>query len=250
MSGRLAGKVAVVTGGSSGIGLATAERFAAEGAKVFLTGRRREELDAAVKQVGHGAVGVQGDVSLLGDLDRLYATVKAQAGRIDVLFANAGGGAFASLVEVSEAQFDREFGVNVKGALFTVQKALPLMSQGGSVILNGSIAGSKGMEAFGVYSATKAAVRSLARSFTTDLKGRGIRVNVVSPGPIDTPAIKALTGTPGGYEQFVAGMSAAVPLGRVGHPDEVAKAVLFLATEESSFVTGIELFVDGGMAQV
>ena len=250
MSGKLVGKVAVVTGGTSGIGLATAERFAAEGAKVFLTGRRPAELDAAVKRVGHGAVGVQGDVSMLADLDRLYATVKQQAGKVDVLFANAGGGAFASLADVTEAQFDKEFGINVKGVLFTVQKALPLMPDGAAVVLNGSIAGSKGMGTFGVYCATKAAVRSLARTFAADLKARRIRFNVVSPGPIETPAIEALTGSRENAAAMFEQMAAGIPLGRAGQPDEVAKAVLFLASDDASYVNGVELFVDGGMVAV
>jgi NAD(P)-dependent dehydrogenase (short-subunit alcohol dehydrogenase family) len=250
MSGRLAGKVAVVTGGSSGIGLATAERFAAEGARVFLTGRRPEELAAAVTRVGHGAVGVRGDVSVLADLDRLYALVKEQAGRVDVLFANAGGGEFAPLGEITEAHYDKTFGTNVKGLLFTVQKALPLMPDGASIVLNASIVSIKGMPAFSVYSATKAAVRSFARSWTTDLKARRIRVNVVSPGPIDTPAIDGLAADEAGAKAFKAGMAAQVPLGRIGTPDEIAKAALFLASDDSSFVAGVELFVDGGMAQV
>ena len=247
---RLAGKVAVVTGGNSGIGLATAARFAAEGAKVFLTGRRKEELDAAVKQIGHGAVGVQGDVAKLPDLDRLYATVKAQAGRVDVLFANAGIGEFAPIGQVTEEHFDRAFGVNVKGLLFTVQKALPLMPDGAAVILNASIVSVKGIPAFGVYSATKAAVRSFARTWANDLKDRKIRVNAVSPGPIETPAIDRLAG---GKEQgrgFLSEMAKTVPLGRVGQPDEIAKAVVFLASDDASYVNGVELFVDGGMVQV
>jgi len=247
---RLAGKVAVVTGGNSGIGLATAERFAAEGAKVFVTGRRKEELDAAVKQIGHGAVGVQGDVSNLADLDRLYATVKAQAGRVDVLFANAGVGEFAPIGQVTEAHFDRVFGINVKGLLFTVQKALPLMPDGAAVILNASIVSIKGMPAFGVYSATKAAVRSFARTWANELKDRKIRVNAVSPGPIETPAIDRLAGGKEQGQGFLTEMAKTVPLGRVGQPDEIAKAVVFLASDDASFVTGAELFVDGGIAQV
>src|SRR3954453_20132573 len=247
---RLAGKVAVVTGGNSGIGLATAARFAAEGAKVFLTGRRKEELDAAVKQIGHGAVGVQGDVAKLPDLDRLYATVKAQAGRVDVLFANAGVGEFAPIGQVTEAHFDRVFGINVKGLLFTVQKALPLMPDGAAVILNASIVSIKGMPAFGVYSATKAAVRSFARTWTTDLKDRHIRVNALSPGPIDTPAADGLAKTDEERRQMKETLRAQVPLGRIGDPDETAKAAVFLASDDSSFITGIELYVDGGMAQV
>lgn len=250
MSKKLEGKVAVVTGGNSGIGLATAKRFAAEGAEVVVTGRRQPELDAAVQEIGHGAVGVRGDVSDLADLDRVYAVVKEKYGRVDVLFANAGGGEFVPLGEITEAHFDRTFAVNVKGVLFTVQKALPLMPDGSSVILNASIVSIKGMPAFSVYSATKAAVRSFARSWTTDLKARKIRVNAVSPGPIETPAIDAIAGSAEGAKEFKAGMAAQVPLGRMGDPDEIAKAAVFLASDDSSYVAGVELFVDGGMAQV
>ena len=246
--GKLDGKIALVTGGNSGIGLATAKRFAAEGAKVYITGRRQDALDKAVAEIGEGTIGVQGDVSNLADLDRLYAQIEREQGRLDVLFANAGGGAFASLSEVSEAQFDREFGINVKGLLFTVQKALPLMKAGGTVVLNASIVSMKGMATFGVYSATKAAVRSLARTFTAELKDSGIRVNVVSPGPIDTPGVDGLA--PGNEAALKATLASGVPLGRVGEPDEIAKAVVFLASDDSSFVAGVELFVDGGYAQV
>ena len=250
MSNKLAGKVAVVTGGSSGIGLATAQRFAAEGAHVVITGRRQAELDAAVKSIGHGVLAIRGDVSNLADLDRLYDTVKQKHGRIDVLFANAGGGEFAPLGSITEEHFDKTFNINVKGLLFTVQKALPLFRDGGSIILNASIVSIKGMPAFSVYSATKAAVRSFARSWTMDLKDRKIRVNAVSPGPIDTPILDGLGKTEEERQQFKAGMAAAVPMGRIGRPEELANAALFLASDESSFVTGIELFVDGGMAQV
>jgi NAD(P)-dependent dehydrogenase (short-subunit alcohol dehydrogenase family) len=250
MAGKLDGKVAVVTGGNSGIGLATARRFAAEGAKVVITGRRQAELDRAVAEVGHGAIGVQGDVSQPADLDRLYDTVKEAHGRVDVLFANAGGGKFAPLGEITEEHFDREFGINVKGLLFTVQKALPLFTDGGSIILNASIVSIKGMPAFSVYSATKAAVRSFARTWTVDLKDRKIRVNALSPGPIDTPGADGLAGTKEEAEQLKAGLAAQVPLGRMGDPDEIAKVAVFLASDDSSFVTGVELFVDGGMAQV
>jgi NAD(P)-dependent dehydrogenase (short-subunit alcohol dehydrogenase family) len=248
--GKLEGKVAVVTGGTSGIGLATAQRFVAEGAYVFITGRRQSELDAAVKQIGKNVTGVQGDVSNLADLDRLYATVKQQKGRIDILFANAGGGEFAALGTITEAHFDKTFAINVKGLLFTVQKALPLFQDGGSIILNASIAGSKGMPAFSVYSATKAAVRSFARSWTVDLKDREIRVNAVSPGPIDTPILNTLVQTEKEAEQLKTGLASGVPMGRMGKPDEIAKAVAFLASDDSSYVTGTELFVDGGMAQI
>ena len=244
--GKLDGKVAVVTGGNSGIGLATARRFALEGAHVFITGRRKAELDAAVQALGPRATGVQGDVAVLADLDRLYAVVKEQQGRVDVLFANAGGGEFVPLREITEAHFDKTFNSNVKGLLFTVQKALPLLTDGASIILNASITSSKGTPAFSVYSATKAAVRSFARSFTVDLKDRHIRVNALSPGPIDTPGLSGLDET----DQMKNALVAAVPMGRLGSPDEIAKAAVFLASDDSSYVTGIELFVDGGMAQI
>ena len=247
---RLEGKVAVVTGGNSGIGLATARRFAAEGAHVFITGRRQAELDAAVKQIGNQATGIQGDVGSLRDLDRLYAEVKRQQGRIDILFANAGSAELAPLGAITEEHFDKTFGVNVKGLLFTVQKALPLFRDGGSIILNASITASKGMEAFSVYSATKAAVRSFARCWTVDLKNRRIRVNAISPGPIDTPGYKNLGLTEEQMEEFKKNVVTTVPMGRMGDPDEIAKAALFLASDDSSCVTGIELFVDGGMAQI
>jgi len=244
--GKLDGKVAVVTEGNSGIGLATARRFALEGAHVFSTGRRKAELDAAVKALGPRVTGVQGDVAVLADHDRLYALVKAQQGRVDVLFANAGGGQLVPLGEITEAHFDKTFNSNVKGLLFTVQKALPLLTDGASIILNASITSSKGTPAFSVSSATKAAVRSLARSFTMDLKDRHIRVNALSPGPIDTPGLSGLDET----DQMKKALVAAVPMGRLGSPDEIAKAAVFLASDDSSYVTGIELFVDGGMAQI
>ena len=250
---RLDGKIAVITGGSSGIGLATAQRFVDEGAYVFITGRRQSELDAAVRQIGKNNVtGVQGDVSNLEDLDQLYATVKQQKGRIDVLFANAGIGEFAPLGEISEAHFDKTFDINVKGLLFTVQKALPLFQDdgGSSIILNASIAASKGVEALSVYNATKAAIRSFARTWTVDLKHRKIRVNAISPGPIDTPGVNGLAQTKEQIEQIKTSLMASVPMGRMGNPDEVAKAASFLASDDSSYVTGIELFVDGGMAQI
>jgi NAD(P)-dependent dehydrogenase (short-subunit alcohol dehydrogenase family) len=247
---KLEGKVAVITGGSSGIGLATAQQFASEGAHVFITGRRQTELDAAVKQIGENATAIQGDVSNLEDLDRLYATVKQKQGRIDILFANAGGGEFAPLGSITEEHFDKLFNGNVKGLLFTVQKALPLLQDGGSIILNASIAGSKGIEGFSVYSATKAAVRSFARSWTNDLKQRRIRVNAISPGPIETPIFNKLGLTEVQVDQFKTGVVSAVPMGRAGQPDEIAKAALFLASDDSSYVTGIELVVDGGMAQI
>ncbi len=248
--GKLDGKVAVITGGTSGIGLATAKRFAAEGAKVVVTGRRQAELDAAVKDIGGNAVGFRGDVAKLADLDRLYATVKEQHGRVDILFANAGGAEFAPLGQITEEHFDKAFNINVKGLLFSVQKALPLIPDGGSIILNASIVSIKGMEAFSVYSATKAAVRSFARTWTADLKARKIRVNAISPGPIETPALEGLGATPEQTREIKAGMAASVPLGRLGQPDEIARAAVFLASDDASYVTGVELFVDGGMAQV
>jgi NAD(P)-dependent dehydrogenase (short-subunit alcohol dehydrogenase family) len=244
------GKIAVITGGNSGIGLATAQRLANEGAYVFITGRRQSELDAAVKQIGKNVTAVQGDVANLADLDRLYAAVKQQKGHIDILFANAGLGDFAPLGSITEAHYDKTFDVNVKGVLFTVQKALPLLVNGASVILNASIVSIKGMPAFSVYSATKAALRSFARSWTVDLKDRKIRVNVVSPGPIETPAIDRLGQTVGDTAQLKAGLISGVPMGRMGTSDEIAKAVSFLASDDASFITGIELFVDGGMAQI
>ena len=250
---RLDGKIAVITGGSSGIGLATAQRFVDEGAYVFITGRRQSELDAAVRQIDKNNVtGVQGDVSNLEDLDQLYATVKQQKGRIDVLFANAGIGEFAPLGEISEAHFDKTFDINVKGLLFTVQKALPLFQDdgGSSIILNASIAASKGVEALSVYNATKAAIRSFARTWTVELKHRKIRVNAISPGSIDTPGVNGLAQTKEQIEQIKTSLMASVPMGRMGNPDEVAKAASFLASDDSSYVTGIELFVDGGMAQI
>jgi NAD(P)-dependent dehydrogenase (short-subunit alcohol dehydrogenase family) len=244
------GKVAVITGGNSGIGLATAQRLVSEGAYVFITGRRQTELNAAVKLIGKNVTAVQGDVANLIDLDRLYATVKQQKGRVDILFANAGGGEFAPLGSITEAHYDKTFNANVKGLLFTVQKALPLFTNGGSIILNASIVSIKGTPALSVYSATKAAVRSFARTWTLDLKDRRIRVNAVSPGPIDTPGVDGLAKTPRELAQFKAAMISAVPMGRMGTSDEIAKAVSFLASDDASFITGIELFIDGGMAQV
>ena len=246
----LTGKVAVVTGGNSGIGLATAQRLTAEGARVFVTGRRQAELDAAVNQIGHGAVGVQGDVSVLADLDRLYATVRQQAGRVDVLFANAGAGEFATLEQLTEDHFDRIFAINVKGLVFTVQKALPLMPDGAAVVLNASVVSVKGIPAFGVYNATKAAVRSFARTWANELGPRKIRVNVVSPGPIETPAIEKLTGSKENATAMFDQMAKGIPLGRPGQPDEIAKAVVFLASDDASYVNGVELYVDGGMVAV
>jgi NAD(P)-dependent dehydrogenase (short-subunit alcohol dehydrogenase family) len=251
---RLKGKIAVITGGNSGIGLATVHRFVQEGAYVFIVGRRQSELDAAVQEVGKNVIGVQCDVSNLEDLDRLYNTVKQQKGRIDILFANAGIAESASLESISESHFDKIFNVNVKGLLFTVQKALPLFQDigGGSIILTASVGGSKGFDGLSVYNATKAAVRSFARSWTIDLKQRKIRVNVVSPGPIATPMLSSagMELSEEQVEQFKTSIINAVPLGRMGNPDEVAKAVSFLASDDSSYIAGIELFVDGGMAQI
>lgn len=249
-SQKLAGKIALVTGGNSGIGLATAKRFVAEGAFVFITGRRQAELDAAVQELGSSAVGIQSDVSNLADLDRVAATIKEQKGRIDVLFANAGIAEFLPIEAVTEAHYDQQFDINVKGTVFTVQKALPLLPDGAAIIVMASIVGSKGTAGSSIYSATKAAIRSLARTWTTDLKARRIRVNAISPGPIETPGLNNLAGTPEQLAQFKAQMVSTVPLERLGEADEIAKAVVFLAADDSSYVTGIELFVDGGMAQV
>jgi NAD(P)-dependent dehydrogenase (short-subunit alcohol dehydrogenase family) len=249
--GKLEGKVAVITGGSSGIGLATAEHFVAEGAYVFITGRRPGELQAAVKQIGKSVTGVQGDVSNLADIDRLYETVKREKGRVDVLFANAGiVSPRAPVGEIAEEDFDRTFNINVKGLLFTVQKALPIFANGGSILLNASVVASKGFPANSVYSATKAAVRSFARTWTMDLKDRKIRVNAISPGPIDTPIFSTNGRTEEQAQEVKAAFSAGVPMGRLGLADEIAKAAVFLASDDSSFVTGTELFVDGGVAQV
>jgi NAD(P)-dependent dehydrogenase (short-subunit alcohol dehydrogenase family) len=251
MARRLTGKIAVVTGGTSGIGFASAKRFAAEGAHVFITGRRQDELDKAVAAIGGTAIGVQADSAKMADLDRLYARVKADAGRIDVLFANAGGGSNLPLGSITEEQYDDTFGRNVKGVLFTVQKALPLLADGASVILTGSTASVVAMPAFSVYGASKAALRSFARHWTLDLKARRIRVNVLSPGPTKTPGLLGLAGDDRAAQQgMLEQMASELPLGRVADPDEIASAALFLASDDSSFVTGTELFADGGQAQV
>ena len=247
---KLSGKIALVTGGSSGIGLATAKRFVSEGAYVFITGRRQPELDAAVKLIGSDVTGIRGDVSNLADLDRVYAAIKSEKGRLDILFANAGGGGLAPLGQITEEHFDKTFNTNVRGLLFTVQKALPLMPPGSSIILNASTTSIKGTPAFSVYSATKAAVRSFARNWTLDLKEHKIRVNAVSPGVVPTPGYDLMGLTKEQVQGFVDFMVTTIPLGRVGVPDEIAKAVVFLASDDSSFVNGIELFVDGGMAQI
>jgi NAD(P)-dependent dehydrogenase (short-subunit alcohol dehydrogenase family) len=250
MSGKLEGKVALVTGGNSGIGLATAKRFVAEGAYVFITGRRPAELDAVEKEIGSKVTGIQGDVAKLADLDRLFAQIKREKGRLDIVFANAGIAELAPVGEITEEQFDRMFDINVKGLLFTVQKALPLIPDGGSIILNASIVGSKGNAASSVYSATKAAVRSFARTWTVDLKERKIRVNALSPGPINTPAYDRIAQSGPAGKQMLDSIVSRVPMGRFGIPDEIAKAAVFLASDDSSFVTGTELFVDGGAAQI
>lgn len=250
MGNKLEGKIAVITGGNSGIGLATAKRFVSEGAYVFISGRRQKELDSAVSEIGKNVIGIQGDVSNLADLDRLYDVVKDQKGHLDILFANAGIAQFAPLGEISEEHFDKIFGINVKGLLFTVQKALPIFQDNGSIILNASIGSSKGFEESSVYSATKAAVRSFARTWTADLKRRKIRVNAISPGPINTPIFSNLLQNEEQSEQFKKNIVNTVPMGRMGSPDEIAKVVSFLASNDSSYITGIELFIDGGLAQI
>ena len=247
---KLEGKIALITGGNSGIGLATAKQFVNEGAYVFITGRREAELAAAVKEIGRNVTGVQGDVANLGDLDRLFAQIKREKGKLDIVFANAGGAKFAPLGTITEEHYDALFNSNVKGLLFTVQKALPLLPDGASIILNASIVASKGLSSNSVYSATKAAVRSFARTWTTDLKDRRIRVNAVSPGPIETPGLNDLVASSGAGEQRLKMISNSIPLVRLGKPDEIAKAVVFLASDDSSYITGTELFVDGGFAQV
>lgn len=250
MTDRFNSKVVVVTGGTSGIGLATAKAFAAEGASVFITGRRQDALDAALKQIDGRVTGVRGDMANLADIDRLYDAVQQQHAQIDIVFANAGGGELAPLGEITEAHYEKTFGSNVKGVLFTVQKALPLLRDGGSVILTASTTSIKGTGAFSVYSATKAAIRNFARSWILDLKDRRIRVNTVSPGLTETAGLNDLFG---GGEQakstkdYLVGQ---IPAGRIGQPEEIAKAVMFLASDEASYINGIELFVDGGQAQI
>ena len=242
--GKLQGKVAVITGGSTGIGFAAAKLFVEEGAYVFITGRRQKELDEAVKAVGRNVTGVQGDVSNLADLDRLYEVVEGEGRRIDVVFANAGVAEFAALGNITEEHFDKLFNINVKGALFTVQKALPLLNDGGSIILTGSVGSTKGTPAFWVYGATKAAIRNFVRAWTVELKDRRIRSNVLSPGPTETPLAD------GQPPEAISRIVSTIPMGRMGSAEEIAKAALFLASDDSSFVTGIELFVDGGRAQI
>jgi NAD(P)-dependent dehydrogenase (short-subunit alcohol dehydrogenase family) len=248
--GRLEGKTAVITGGTTGIGLASAKRFATEGAFVYIFGRRQAELDEAVKAIGSGAKGVQGDISKPEDLDRLFATVSADKGAIDVLFANAGLGNHAPLGAITAEQFDQVFDVNVKGTLFTVQKALPLLKAGSSIILTGSTTGAKGAPAFSIYSASKAAIRNFARCWAVDLKGTGIRVNVLSPGPTETPGLMNGLARTGMQDALVAGLIDQTMVGRLGDPAETAAVALFLASDDSSFMTGSEVFVDGGLAQI
>ncbi|MGY5958023.1 NAD(P)-dependent dehydrogenase, short-chain alcohol dehydrogenase family [Kosakonia sp. BK9b] len=249
MSTTLSGKIALVTGGTSGIGLATAKELVAQGAQVFITGRRQKELDAAVAEIGQGITGIRADASVLADLDAVYAHIAKSAGRLDILFANAGGGDMLPLGAITEEQFDRIFGTNVRGVLFTVQKALPLLVDGAAIVLTGSTVTIKGTASFSVYSASKAAVRNFARSWALDLKDRGIRVNVVSPGPVRTPGLGELV--PDEHRQgLFDALAAQVPLGRLGEPEEIGKAVAFLASDAASFINGSELFVDGGMAQI
>jgi NAD(P)-dependent dehydrogenase (short-subunit alcohol dehydrogenase family) len=249
MKGSLRGKVALVTGGSAGIGLASARELSARGARVFVTGRRQAELDAAVASIGNGAAGIRADASKLDDLDLVYAQIARDAERLDIVFANAGGGDMRPLGSITEEHFDRIFATNVKGVLFTVQKALPLLRDGGSVVLMGSTTSVQGTENFSVYSASKAAVRNFARSWLLDLKARHIRVNVISPGPVSTPGLAGLVPAEQ-KEGLFAHLASNVPMGRIGEPEEIAKAVAFLASEDASFINGIELFVDGGIAQI
>jgi NAD(P)-dependent dehydrogenase (short-subunit alcohol dehydrogenase family) len=247
---KLQNKIAVITGGSSGIGLATAQRFVDEGAHVYIVGRRQEELDKVVARIGRNVSAIRADVTKMEDLDRLFSSVREERGRVDVLFANSGSIEHRTIDEISPEHYDKTFDVNVRGLLFTVQKALPLMREGGSIILTGSIAGVKGLPAHSTYSAAKAAVRSLARTWTAELKGRGIRVNVISPGAIDTPIIDSQVSTAAEADALRAQFAAATPLGHIGHPEEIASTALFLASQDSSYVAGVELFVDGGLAQV
>ncbi|AHG62119.1 SDR family NAD(P)-dependent oxidoreductase [Advenella mimigardefordensis] len=247
---KLAGKIAVITGGNSGIGLATARRFAQEGAQVVIIGRRQKQLDEALALIGHEALAIQGDVSNLIDLERIFSHIRQVKGKIDILFANAGLGELQPLGTITEASYENTFNVNVKGTLFTVQKALPLMTHGGSVILTGSTTGSMGTPAFSVYSASKAAIRNFARSWALDLQGTGIRVNVLSPGSTATPGLFNVLESSGKKESLLADFAQDTPLGRIGDPDEIAAVASFLASDESSFMTGSEVFVDGGLAQI
>lgn len=249
-SRRLEGKVALITGANSGIGLATAKRFSAEGAYVYITGRRQEQLDEAISAIGQQVTGIRGDIANLEELDYIFSVIASAHNHLDIVFANAGLGAFEALGQVTEQGFDLAFNVNVKGTLFTVQKSLPFLKPGGSIILTGSTTGVKGTASLSVYSATKAAIRNFARSWALDLKGMGIRVNVLSPGAIGTPGMFNLLDSTGYREEGIKQFGEQTPLGRIGDPEEVAAAALFLATAESSFMTGSEIFVDGGFAQV
>jgi NAD(P)-dependent dehydrogenase (short-subunit alcohol dehydrogenase family) len=244
MMGRLEGKVAVITGGSSGLALETAKRFVQEGAHVFITGRRQEALDEAVKLIGRNVTAVRGDAANLDDLDRLFDTVKREKGKIDILFASAGKGEAAVLGEITEEHFDKEFGLIVRGTLFTAQKALPLINDGGSIIMTGSVASVKGFPGFGVYAASKAALRSFARTWLNELKGRRIRVNVLSPGQVDTPDSQRLD------EATRKMFESMIPRGKMGRPEEIAAAALFLASDEASYVNGIDFAVDGGFSAI
>ncbi|RVT89437.1 SDR family NAD(P)-dependent oxidoreductase [Sphingomonas crocodyli] len=250
MTRRLENKIAVVTGATTGIGLGIAQELAAEGARVFITGRRQEELDAAVKAIGGNTIGIRSDISQLGDIDHLYDVVQEHAPHIDILVANAGGGSFQPIGEVTEDEFDKTFAINVKGTLFTVQKALPLLQDGGSVILTSSTSTTRALPAFGVYGATKAAIRNFARHWILDLKDRRIRVNAISPGPTRTPGLQGLTSNEAEWQALESQLAAQVPLGRVADPREIGRAAVFLASDDASFVNGVELFVDGGMAQI
>lgn len=249
--GQLDSKTALITGGSTGIGLATARRFVDEGARVFITGRRQDELDSAVDSLGKQATGIRGDISSLADLDALFSAVREEAGTLDVLFANAGGGTgLATIEELSIDNFEEGIATNIRGAVFTVQKALPLMTSGGSIVITGSSSASRGTPGFGVYSASKAALRQFARVWAAELAPRGIRVNVVTPGPTDTPGLRGIAqGDPDRERAMLAGMAGQLPLARLGDPAEIASAVLFLASDQASFMTGAELFVDGGEVQ-
>jgi NAD(P)-dependent dehydrogenase (short-subunit alcohol dehydrogenase family) len=248
--GQLDTKTALVTGATSGIGLAVATRFVAEGAHVFLTGRRQPQLDAAVEALGDHAIGIRGDVSDLDDLDRLFAAISEHGHGLDVVFANAGGGSLATLEQLTPASFDHTFGINVRGTVFTIQKALPLLNPDASVIITGSSSASRGAPAFGAYSATKAALRQFGRVWAAELADRGVRVNTVTPGPTETPGLTGIASDPTKVQDLLDGEASRVPLGRVGQPAEIANAVLFLASDQASFITGSEMFVDGGEVQV
>jgi NAD(P)-dependent dehydrogenase (short-subunit alcohol dehydrogenase family) len=248
--GQLDNKTALITGGTSGIGLATARRFVAEGAHVFITGRRQADLDNAVAALGEGVTGIRGDVASLDDLDQMFGVITARGHGLDVLFVNAGGGGFATLEQLTPAGFDETFGINVRGSVFTVQKALPMLNDGASIVITGSTAASKGSPAFGVFAASKAAMRSFTRTWAAELTSRGIRVNAIAAGPTNTPGLSGLAPDPAQVQGLLDRLAGNVPLGRLGQPDEIANAVLFLASDQASFVTGTELFVDGGEDQI